>query len=107
MRLSEFEQVVLLAVLRVGDDAYGARLQRSIAETLQRSVSVASLYVALSRMESHGLVASWMSDPTPVRGGRSKRCYRVEPSGMDALAEARDLSRRMWDSIGLGSDVSD
>ena len=93
--LREFEQLVLLSVLRLGDEAHGGRIRRDLEETAGRSVSVATIYVALSRMERRGFVRSWMSDPTPVRGGKSKKHYALEPEGEDVWlnpdAEEKDL----------------
>ena len=63
-----------------------------------KSVSIGAVYVTLDRLEEKGLVSSWLSDPTPERGGRAKRCYRLEPSGRRALEEAAITARRIWES---------
>lgn len=94
--LSEFEQLVMLAVLQLGDDAYGATIRQVLAGDARRKVSIATIYVALGRLEERGLVRSWMSDPVAVRGGRSKRLYAVEPEGVEALERARATLERMW-----------
>jgi DNA-binding PadR family transcriptional regulator len=96
--LSDFEQLLLLSILRV-DDAYGETIRRDLAKTAGRRASVASIYVALTRMEEAGLVQSWMSEPTGIRGGRSKRCYRVKPAGVRALQETRARFDRMWAGV--------
>ena len=97
--LSEFEQLAMLAVLRLGDEAYGAMIRRVLEEDADRPVSIATIYVALGRLEKRGLVRSWMSDSTPVRGGRSKRLYRVEAAGLEALRRARSTLDRMWAAV--------
>ena len=104
--LREFEQLVLLSVLRLGDDAYGARIRQDLDETALRAVSIATIYVALSRLEQRGLVRSWMSDPTPVRGGKAKKYYALEGSGVEALREARATLERMWQGVGTALDPS-
>mgnify|MGYP003652449503 CR=1 FL=1 len=98
--LSDFEQLVLLSVLRLGDDAYGGAIRRDLEEAAHRSVSVASIYVALSRLEQRGLARSWMSDPTPVRGGKAKKHYALEPDGVRALREGKATLERMWSGVG-------
>lgn len=97
--LSDLEQLLLLSVLRLGGDAYGGAIRTDLIEMAGRSVAVATIYVALSRLEDRGFVRSWLADPTPVRGGKAKRYYAVEPAGSEALSEARDVMDRMWNSI--------
>ena len=97
--LSEFEQLVLLAILRTGEEASGKEIKEDLEQTADRSRSIASIYAVLTRLERRGLVRSWMSDPSPVRGGRSKRCYAMEPEGVTALQEAWHLLERMWDGV--------
>src|SRR5437763_9323287 len=76
--LGEFEQIVLLAVLRLGDDAYGVPIRREIEKRGGRKVTVGALYSTLDRLEAKGYVSSWFADPTAERGGRSRRYFRVE-----------------------------
>lgn len=97
--LSDLEHLVLLGVLQVGDDAYGAAIADLLAERADRRVSVGTLYNTLVRLEEEGLVASELGDPTPVRGGKAKRLYRVTEEGMEALAEARAVMERMWEGV--------
>jgi len=97
--LGPFQQLVMLAVLRLEGAAYGARIQREIEETAGRSVSIATVYVTMERLEQRGFVESRLADPTPVRGGKSKRYYTLTPSGLDALREARDEMNRMWEGV--------
>lgn len=98
--LGQFEQLVLTAVVGLGDNAYGVTIHNRVLELSARGkVTLAAIYVALDRLERKGMVSSWMSRPTAERGGRSKRCYRVEPPGERALKEAIATSRRMAESV--------
>lgn len=99
--LNDLEQLLLLSVLRLGDDAHGGAIRADLMETAGRSVAVATIYVALSRLEEHGYVRSWMADPTPVRGGKAKRYYAVQPAGAEALRESRAMLDRMWRGVPL------
>ena len=94
--LSDFEQLVMLAVFRLADDAYGGRIRRELDANASRNASIATIYVALARLEKRGYVTSWLSDPTPVRGGKAKRFYRLRPEGAAALRQARDTMAHMW-----------
>lgn len=102
--LGEFEQLVLLAVLRLGNEAYGMTVRRELQATAQRTVTIGSVYGTLERLEAKGLVSSRREAPDPVRGGRSRRYFRVEPAGETALAEARDQMGRMWEGVHIASD---
>jgi PadR family transcriptional regulator PadR len=99
--LGEFEQLVLLAILRVGDGAYVVPLIREIEEQTGRSASHAAVYIALRRLEEKGLVTSRLADPTPERGGRGKRYYEVHPAAIPLLRESREALLRMWDGLEL------
>ena len=99
--LGDFEQIVLLAILRRGDDAYGVSIRAEIAECTGRAVAPGALYTALDRLEDKKLVKSRMGDPTPQRGGRSKRYYVVTPSGREALAQAQDAYRRLLEGLDI------
>ena len=101
--LGEFEQSALLAIAHLDDKAYGVTIRREIEDRTGRTVSTGALYTALDRLERKGLVASTMSDPTPERGGRSKRYYTLRPAGATALREARRRLDRMW--AGLEADL--
>lgn len=83
--LGELEQVVLLALLRLGDGGFGVAVQAEIEGRTQRRVSLGAVYTTLARLEQKGLVASRVGDPTPQRGGRRKKLYRVLPKGKRAL----------------------
>ena len=94
--LGEFEQIVLLAVAQLGTDAYGVTIRREIARRTGRNVAIGALYTALDRLERKGLVSSSMSDPTPERGGRSRRYYTLRVAGAAALRQSRERLERMW-----------
>ncbi len=99
--LGEFELIVLLALVRLGDEAYGVPIRREIENRTKRSVSVGALYRTLDRLESKGYVSSWFSDPVPERGGRAKRYFRVDPLGIRALRQTERELEAMWDGIDL------
>lgn len=93
--LGEFEQVVLLAVLRLADGAYGVAIRREIAECTEREPSPGALYTTLDRLEDKGLVTSKYGDPTPERGGRAKRYFTVTARGVRAVARAQRGYQRL------------
>jgi DNA-binding PadR family transcriptional regulator len=97
--LGEFEQVILLAIVHLGDEAYGTTIRREIEARTGRDIAVGALYTALERLERKGYVASEMSDPTPQRGGRARRHFCVEPAGAAALRRSRELLAKMWDGL--------
>jgi PadR family transcriptional regulator PadR len=99
--LGEFEQIVLLAALRLGENAYGVPVRQEIEKRTQRSLTVGALYRTLDRLEDKGYVVSWFSDPVPERGGRSKRYFRVEPLGIRALRQSRQELAAMWEGVEL------
>lgn len=98
--LGQFEQLVLAAILTLRDEAYGVTIHTKVEELARpKAVSLGAVYVTLDRLEDKGLVASWLSDPTPERGGRSKRYYRLEALGERALEESAVTAKRIWDGI--------
>src|SRR5215469_5974924 len=98
--LGQFEQLVLTSILTLQEDAYGVTIHAKVLELARpKAVSLGAVYVTLDRLEDKGLVASWMSDPTPERGGRAKRCYRLEALGERALQESAVTAKRIWDSV--------
>ena len=90
--LGNFELMVLLAVIRLGDDAYGVPISHAIEDTTGREVALGSVYASLDRLEDKGLVSSTLGDPTPERGGRAKRYFRVTAKG---AREARDTKQAL------------
>ncbi len=97
--LTDFELMILLAILRVEDEAYGVRIAREIEETAGRSVQLAAIYAALDRMESRGLVASALGEPTPERGGRAKRLFRVTPKGLTQTKDTQQALTALWSNL--------
>ena len=98
--IGQFEHVVLAAVLALGDAAYGVTIHARVEEFISpRTVSLGAVYATLDRLEDKGLLKSWLSNPTPERGGRSKRYFRILASGMRALRGSRDRLARMWQGL--------
>lgn len=94
-----FEQMVLLAILHVGDEAYGVPLVEEMHRRTGREVLRPAVYVALRRLEKKGLVRSNRGDPRPERGGRARKYYSVTESGMQVLRESRKEWLSMWDGL--------
>ena len=103
MALGDLEQLVMLALLRLGDDGFGAAVQREIAERSGRDVTLGAVYTALARLEEKGYVRSRVGDPLPQRGGRRRRHYDVLPAGRTAIAEAWQVMRAL--SRGLTAQL--
>jgi DNA-binding PadR family transcriptional regulator len=99
--LGEFEQIVLLALLRLQTNAYGVPIRREIEQRTKREVSVGALYSTLDRLEAKGYVASWFADPTAERGGRSKRFFRIEPLGLKAVRRSQKALATMLEGLDL------
>jgi DNA-binding PadR family transcriptional regulator len=97
--LGDFEHVVLLAVVRLDDSAYGMTIRQEIERRIGRAVSIGQIYSALNRLENKGFISSMVSDPTPVRGGRAKRYFKAEPLGVDVLRRARTVLSLMWEGL--------
>lgn len=92
--LGEFESLVLAAVLQLGERAYGVAVRREIEGNTGREVSMGALYTTLARLEKKKLLTTTMGDPTPSRGGRAKKYFRVEPAGVQALEQmVRNINR--------------
>jgi PadR family transcriptional regulator, regulatory protein PadR len=104
--LGEFEQVVLLAILRLGDEAYGVSIRSEIAACTGRDPSTGALYTTLDRLETKALVLSRTGDPTPQRGGRAKRYYIVTKAGLAAVARAQRSYQRLLVGITLPGDAN-
>lgn len=92
--IGHFEKLILLAVAQLADP-YGVTIRREIEERTGRQVSAGAIYTSLERLEGRGLVRSELTDPTPVRGGRRKRVYRLRPPGERALESSLEELRRM------------
>jgi DNA-binding PadR family transcriptional regulator len=99
MSLGELQQLAMLAVARLGSEAYGASIQDELATVADRQVSVPTVYVTLVRLEERGLVRS-KEEPQPEgRGGRARRVFELTRTGWDALGEARVAANRMWEGV--------
>jgi PadR family transcriptional regulator len=99
--LGEFEQIVLWAILRLGDQAYGVPIRLDIESRTGRSLTVGALYRTLDRLESKGYVTSAFGEPTPERGGRSRRYFSVRPAGLRVLRASREALVAMWDGLDV------
>ena len=98
--LGQFEQLVLTAILTLGENAYGVTIHAEVeALSAPRTVALGAIYATLDRLEDKALVTSWLSDPTPERGGRAKRFYRLEEAGRQALREATRTARRICEAV--------
>lgn len=97
--IGEFEYLILSAAARLGEGAYGATIREAIQQTARRSCSIGALYTTLDRLEKKGLIKSWMGDPTPERGGRSKRLVRITAKGMEAASEFYEAVRRVSQGV--------
>ncbi len=97
--LGEFEQIVLLAILRLGDDAYGVPIRLEIERRTGRALTVGALYRTLDRLEDKRYVSSVFSDPTPERGGRSKRYFKVNSPGLQSLRASHEALAAMWEGL--------
>jgi DNA-binding PadR family transcriptional regulator len=97
--LTDFELMILLAILRVGERAYGAALAREIETTAGRTVMLGALYAALDRMEANGLVTSALGEPTRERGGRAKRLFTVSPRGLRAVKDTQRAFVALWSGV--------
>jgi len=97
--LGEFEQLVLLAILCLGDEAYAVPIIEEIRSRTGRSASHAAVYVALRRLEKRRLVASYLGRPTHERGGRAKRYFRLQPEAVRMLRESREALLSMWEGV--------
>jgi len=98
--LGQFEQLVLTAILTLKDNAYGVTIHQKVEELTQpKSVSMGAIYVTLDRLEDKGFVSSRLSDPTPERGGRSKRHYQLQALGERALQESMAAAKRMFAAV--------
>jgi DNA-binding PadR family transcriptional regulator len=97
--LGEFELMILLAVISLGDGAYGVPISRAIEKHRGREVAVGSVYAALERLEAKGLVESQLGDPTPERGGKARRYFRVTREGLRQVHETRRVLTKLWRAI--------
>ncbi len=97
--LGEFQEIVLLSILVLDDQAYGLKIQKEISERLKRKLSRGALHTALMRLEEKGFLESEYGGATSERGGRRKRFYKLTNAGMEALQQAKELREEMWSLI--------
>lgn len=101
--LRDFELTVLTAVARLGDEAYGLRIQQDIATRHSREYAVGAVYTTLQRLETKSLVDSRTTEPLAVRGGRARRVYTLNAAGRAALEAARERAQSTWADLNLGT----
>lgn len=94
--LGELELMILLAVVHLGDEAYGVPISRELERQRGHEVAVGSVYASLERMEAKGLVTSSVGDPTPERGGKARRYFRITEAGLRQVAATRQVLEKMW-----------
>jgi PadR family transcriptional regulator PadR len=97
--LGEFELTIILAVIHLGEEAYGVPISRELERLRGKDVSVGSVYAALERLESKGLIASSLGDPTPERGGKAKRYFRITKAGLRQVHETRRTLSKLWKKL--------
>jgi DNA-binding PadR family transcriptional regulator len=97
--LTDFELMILLAVLRIGEGVYGVPIAHEIERTGGRRVMLGAVYAALERLERNGFVASKLGDPSPERGGRAKRFYRITPRGLRAVKDTQRALVALWTDV--------
>lgn len=104
--LGEFEHIVVLALLRLEDRAYGVTVRQEIQSRTNRDVSIGAVYATLDRLETKGYVKSRRGDPTPERGGRSKRFFRVTAEGLAAVDRTQSALRSMAEGLDLSGSYA-
>jgi DNA-binding PadR family transcriptional regulator len=94
--LGPFEQAVLLAIVKLRDNAYGRAILKEVQARLERDIVAGAVHATLERLEEKGLIASRLGSGTPIRGGRARRFYRLQPTGLRALNDARAAIDSLW-----------
>jgi len=94
--LTRMEEILLLTVHQLGSEAYGVTIKARVEELLGKSVSVGAVYVPLDRLAKRGLLKTWQGEPSPERGGRSKKFYKLTRDGLEILQETKALSDSLW-----------
>jgi DNA-binding PadR family transcriptional regulator len=97
--LGAFEQAVLLAIVRLREDAYGRAILKEVQIRLERDVAAGAVHATLKRLERKGLVSSRLGSGTPVRDGRARRFFRMQPAGLRAVNEARAAVNNLWHGL--------
>jgi len=104
--LGEFELMILLTIIRLGDEAYGVPLSRELELLRGRRVSVGSVYAALDRLETKELIASSLGEATPERGGRAKRYFRITEQGLHSVRETRTILSKLWKTLPTSEELA-
>src|SRR5580704_4835921 len=99
IRIGDFDLVVMLVLLRLGDGAYGVPISREVERRRGREVALGSVYATLDRLQEKGLVCSELGEPTPERGGRAKRYFRLTPKGLREVRETKSALVRLWSGL--------
>jgi PadR family transcriptional regulator PadR len=99
--LTRMEEILLLVVHQLGDDAYGVTIKSQVEEVLEKPVSVGAIYVPLDRLAKRGLLKTRQGNPSPERGGRSKKYYKLTQAGMDILKETKKLNDLLWANVSV------
>ncbi len=97
--LTRAEELILLAIWKLGEDAYCVPVRKLISEITEENWSLGTIYMPLERLEKRGFVKSALSDSTPKRGGRHKRIYTLLPEGVEALKKVREVEMKMWSAV--------
>jgi len=105
--LGGFESLLMLAILRLGEGAYGVTIRQELLERARKDIAIGAIYTSLNRLEQKGFVESWLGDPTTERGGRAKRFYRLTATGLNALNDTQRAMQSMLDGLTLTREVSD
>ena len=98
-RIGTFELTALLSVARLGEDAYGASIRRDLSARAGREYAIGAVYTTLQRLADKRLITSFMSEPTAVRGGRARRCYRLTAAAMRVIAAQHEARDAMWEGV--------
>lgn len=99
--LGEFEQVVLLTIVRLGEEAYGGKIRTTIDELISREITIGALYITLDRLEEKGLVTSKHGDSVSSRGGRPRKYFSITSDGKQALNRSKEVMQTLWSGISL------
>ncbi|MDU0114820.1 helix-turn-helix transcriptional regulator [Psychrosphaera aquimarina] len=99
--LGEFEQFVLLAILKLDEDAYGSKVRQLLSESIGRDVTIGALYTTLDRLEGKGLLQSRIGEATSERGGRAKKYFKVTAQGQSALKRSKQALHSLWKGLAL------
>jgi len=97
--LGGFELLVLLALIRIGDEAYGVPISEAIEESSGKEVAMGSVYITLERLEQKGLVSSRLGEPTAERGGRAKTYFHITAKGLREVRQARRTLMNLWQGV--------